>query len=194
MANKGEGDGLGEKLADALFGVFAKDKETPNKISDQAILMVHLEQLSKQSYGIYNEETGEASGQTIPIFEVPRNPPRDYVTEIAKSPLDNIGLRRFNNLCVLDSEQPYALPNYLLSQDKQDSSSTLKLTTLQLSLLLPRIRIFKTIFDLKLTEELHIELPFDDVANKDDIERIFSDGRNGWFSNGNLSDASTRIF
>ena len=122
MANKGEGDGLGEKLADALFGVFAKDKETPNKISDQAILMVHLEQLSKQSYGIYNEETGEASGQTIPIFEVPRNPPRDYVTEIAKSPLDNIGLRRFNNLCVLDSEQPYALPNYLLSQDKQDSS------------------------------------------------------------------------
>lgn len=132
------------------------EKEVPEKISDQAILMLKLREMAQLS----------RQADTVPIFRAPAG---NATNEGIKNKT-----RRFNNLCILDYEYPYAIPNIILSHD-QESSAMLKLTTLQLSMLIPRIRIFKTVFDLNLEEELNIELPFDDVANKSDIEKIFQD-------------------
>lgn len=152
------------------------EKEVPEKISDQAILMLKLREMAQIS----------RQADTVPIFrdaaighggtgvnEAIENGFENFLTE--QSEISSKKDRRFNNLCVVDYEFPYAVPNVLLSHD-EESSSMLKLTTLQLSLLVPRLRIFKTVFDLNLKEELHVELPFDDVANKLDIERIYSSG------------------
>lgn len=140
------------------------DKEIPEKIGDQAILMLKLREMAQLS----------RQADTVPIF---RAAPGNTVNNSIKNDSKDNKTRRFNNLCILDYEYPYAVPNIILSHD-EESSAILKLSTLQLSLLVPRIRIFKTVFDLNLEEELNIELPFDDVANKADIERIFQD-RNG---------------
>ena len=85
---------------------------------------------------------------------------------------------RFNNLCVLDHQQPYLIPNRLLNQEN-NNGYFLKLSTLQLSLLVPRIRIYKVVYNSDLKKEIEVELPFDDVANKNDLENILknSSGR-----------------
>ena len=89
-----------------------------------------------------------------------------------KNKENNVGReRRFNNLCVLDHQQPYLIPNRLLNQEN-NNSYFLKLSTLQLSLLVPRIRIYKVVYNSDLKKEIEVELPFDDVANKNDLENI----------------------
>jgi len=159
-------------MADEVKIPETKDKEVPEKLSDQALLMLKLREMAQIS----------RQADTSPIFRAPTahfNEQGKIVDDSKRVHASNFFLndkkRRFNNLCVLDYEYPYAVPNILLSHD-EDNSPMLKLSTLQLSLLMPRIRIFKTVFDLNLHEELHIELPFDDVANKDDIERMYTDG------------------
>lgn len=85
---------------------------------------------------------------------------------------------RFHNLLVLDSNTPYLLPNFLLGPENE-KSAFFRLTNLQLSLLTPRIRLYKIVYNASSEKEIEIEIPFDDVANKNDLDRIFlnSSGR-----------------
>lgn len=80
---------------------------------------------------------------------------------------------RFLNLLVLDNNSPYLLPNFLLGPE-EERSSFLRLTNLQLSLLTPRIRLFKVVYNASLEKETEGEIPFDDVASKNDLDKIFS--------------------
>lgn len=138
--------------------MFDLNKENSIRIDDQSILLFKIQELSEHSKEI----------RTIPIF----TSNVENRNKICKRQ------GRFNNLCVVDYKDPYAIPNLLLGKDKE-SSSMLRLTTMQLSLLVPRIRIFKLIYNSNLEKELQIELPFDEVANRDDLDKIFlnSQGR-----------------
>jgi len=145
-------------ITDSIKDAFLEDKEVPDRISDQHILMLKLKEIAQLS----------AVADIAPIFRAPSG---NQANESAKT-LRN---RRFNNLYVLDYDKPYGIPNLLLNNEKE-IGTMLKLTTLQLSLLLPRIRIYKIMFDRSTNTEVKIELPFDDVASSEDIERIFANG------------------
>lgn len=132
-----------------------ESKENPGFIDDQSLLMLKLNELSEYSYNT----------KTIPIF------PGASFNNNSNNSCQRQG--RFNNLCVLNSNLPYAISNFLLGQEKE-VSSVLKLTALQLSLLVPRIKIFKIIYNTNLQKELQIELPFENVTVKEDLEKIFT--------------------
>src|SRR3990167_5411694 len=145
-------------IDDAKNFLFSDKKEAADKISDQHILMLKLKDITARS----------KRSHISPIF-----PNRTIPGEaIGRIPGEDIK-KRFINLCVLDHDKPYAIPNLIMTNEKENGTM-LKLTTLQLSLLVPRIRIFKIIYNRDSNKEIKIELPFDDVAAKDDLERIFT--------------------
>ena len=137
------------------IGLPDDEKEVADKISDQHILMLKLREIAQLS----------VMADTAPIFRS-----LDTV-ENSREPKP----RRFNNLCILDYTEPFAVPNLLMNEENENGTM-LRLSTLQLSLLVPRIRIYKIIYSAKIKQEIRIELPFDDVASRQDIERIFTSG------------------
>ncbi len=134
-------------------------KEIPDRISDQHLLMLNLREIAQRS----------RSTPTAPIFIAPSGNEQNDKNPDAKK------VRRFNHLCVLDYKNSYGVSNVLLNHEDEDGTM-LRLTTLQMSLLVPRIRIFKVIYNRKTKTELQAELPFDDGASKVDLQSIFTTG------------------
>ena len=83
-------------------------KETADKISDQHILMLRLNSISQLS----------RRAHTSPIFPNRTVPGENLIFRI---PGENE--KRFRNLCVLDHDQPYAIPNLILNNEKENGQT-----------------------------------------------------------------------
>ena len=77
----------------------------------------------------------------------------------------------YKNFAVIDHDTPFDLINRMFNKGKE-SDLLFTLTSEQLSILVPTVRIFKIYVDPVSKEEYSIELPFEDYMSKQEIAKI----------------------
>ena len=77
----------------------------------------------------------------------------------------------YKNFAVIDHDTPFDLINRMFNKGKE-SDLLFTLTSEQLSILVPTVRIFKIYVDPLSREEYSIELPFEDYMSKQEIAKI----------------------
>lgn len=134
-----------------------EEKKDPIIFDEQGILLSNIIDLTKgrSKKGIRNTNSASMPDQAAAAY-------KNFL-----SPSSERGLP---NVCLIDTETPSTFLN-LLKGDPTKNDILLRLSTFELSSLVPVIRIFKVFYDLEIDQELILEFPFDTTAN--DIDSIF---------------------
>jgi hypothetical protein len=134
----------------------------PNVLDEQGILLHNIFELTRNRSKIGIENTNLVQGP-------------GGIATLKTNALGNTN-SRLPNICLVDTNQPTTFMN-VLKTDVEDSDILLRLTTFELSSLVPLVRIFKVFRNPSDGKEIVLELPFD--TKQIGIDDIFksSEGR-----------------
>lgn len=131
-------------------GTETSGSSDPQVLEEQGILLYHLKQLTKGRSEIAIEETSK--------FYDP-----SQITPEYKASLNSVEYENLPNICLIDTKNPSTFLN-LLKTDPNTSDLLLRMSTFEISSLVPMIRLFKIFHDPVSKEETILEIPFDTAA------------------------------
>ena len=129
----------------------------PVILDEQGILLYNIDKLTKNRSKIAIE-------QTTKTFD-PSQAASNYKNSLNSTTYENLA-----NVCLIDTNNPSTFMN-LLKTEPKISDLLLKMSTFELSSLVPVIRIFKIFHNPATKEETILEIPFDTTAKG--IEQIY---------------------
>lgn len=135
----------------------------PQVLDEQGILLFHLQQITK-------DRSQRGFSRTKKDFDVTK------ATLNYKNSLSSIICQNLPNVCLIDTKKPSTFLN-LLKTEPKFSDLLLRMSTFELSSLVPLIRLFKIFYNPTTKEETILEIPFDTSAKGIDQIYLNSAGR-----------------